>query len=218
MGFAGGLTFSETTKQVKATLEDSIITTDFAFTNKTDKAIEIQKCQASCSCLQAGVAGGKLRYEPGESGVIRTKFDMGASTGEVEKQVAIFVDDDRDTAPSTTLKLDVLIPEIISIEPKTVKWDIDAPATPQTLVFTIPGADPIHLKNAGSTNPNFKSDLKTVEDGRKYELVITPVDTKTTTVAVFRIDSDCKIEKHRVQQVYAVVKPAGKGEPKPAAR
>jgi len=207
LGFGGGLTFPETTKQLKATLEDSIVTTDFAFTNKTAKVIEIKQVQPSCSCISAGVEGGKLRYAPGESGVIRTKFDMGASTGDVEKQVAVFVDDDKETSPSATLKLDVHIPVVFNIEPKTAKWDTGSDPAPKTLTFTVEGADPIHVKQVTCSNPAFKFELKTVEDGRRYELTITPSDTKATSIGAFRIDTDCKIERHRAQQAYAVIRP-----------
>jgi hypothetical protein len=48
--------------------------------------------------------------------------------------------------------------------------------------------------------------LKTVEEGKKYDLVVTPGSIDAPGLAVIRIETDCGISKHRVQQAFAVVR------------
>lgn len=215
---AGGLNFPESTKEIKAPADAVEIVADFPFTNSSDKAVEIKRYDAGCSCMAVGVEGGKLIYQPGESGVIRAKFDMSNYSGDVEKPIGIWLDGDPEKAPSVTLLVKAHIPEVVRIEPKTVKWDVGSPAAPQTMKITIEGEDKVHVLSVSNSNENFLKELKTIEDGRSYELVITPKDTSISGLSVFRFETDCKIERHKFKQAFASIRralPSEASKPKP---
>lgn len=218
MAFAGGLTFTETSKVVDAKPSDTVVKASFAFTNKSDSKVTIRRIESSCSCLASGADGKKLDYAPGESGKIEADFDVGASTGSVEKQIAVWVDGDPESKPSGQLTLKVKIPEVIVIEPKTVKWDVGGEIKPQTITFTIDWPEPVHLTKVTTSSTAFKHELKTITAGKKYELVITPLDSKEPNLAVFHIDTDCKLEKYHEVMAYAVVRRPLASEAKPAAK
>ena len=203
---AAGLTFPETVKEIRAPADATFITMDFPFTNKSDKAAEIKRYDAGCSCVSAGVESGKLIYQPGESGVIRTQFDMSEFSGDVEKPVYVFLDGDTDKVPSVVLMLKVHIPEVVKIATKTLKWDVGAPATPQTIQMTVEGDDKVNIVSVTGSNPNFLHELKVIEAGRSYELIITPKDTSVSGLGVFRIETDCKIERHKFKQTFASIR------------
>jgi hypothetical protein len=203
---AAGLSFSENVKELKAPADATEIVADFPFTNSTDKPVEIKRYDAGCSCMAVGVEGGKLIYQPGEGGVIRAKFDMSNYSGDVEKPVGIWLDGDPDKAPSVQLLVKVHIPEVIKIEAKTVKWDVGAPATPQIIKLTVEGDDKVRILSVTHSNENFLQELKTIEDGRRYELIVTPKDTSISGLGVFRIETDCKIERHHFKQAFASIR------------
>ncbi len=215
---AAGLTFPEPVKELKAAADATEIIADFPFSNTSDKAVEIKRYDAGCTCVAVGVESGKLVYQPGESGVVRAKFDMSNYSGDVEKPVGIWLDNDPEKSPSIQLMVKVHIPEVLKIETKTVKWDVGAPPTPQIIKLIVEGDEKIRIVSVTHSNENFLQELKTVEDGRAYELVITPKDTKISGLGVFRIETDCKIERHKFKQAFASIRRALPSEVAPAKR
>ena len=205
---AGGLEFTETLKQVNASADAATVTTEFTFTNKGDKPASITKSDSGCSCLKVEISGGKLKYAPGESGVVRTTFEMGNFSGTVDKMVAVWIDDDPVDKPSTQLTVRVNIPILVALEPKTLKWDLGAKADPQTIHIQMAEGNSIHVTGVTSSSEAFACELKTVDDGKKYDLIVTPQTMDVPGMAVIRIETDCAISKHRTQQAFAVVRKA----------
>jgi len=203
---AAGLEFTELHKEVNATADASTVTTDFNFKNTGDKPVTIAKTDPGCSCLKVEISGGKLKYAPGESGVVRTTFDMGNFSGTVDKMVALWIDSDPPDKPSMTLTVRVHIPVLVALEPKTVKWNLGGKPEPQTIQIRMAEGKTIHVTGVKSSSPAFKCEVKTVEEGKKYDLIVTPLDIDAPGISVFRIETDCEISKHRIQQAFAVIR------------
>lgn len=211
----GGLEFTETLKEIHAGADASIVTTEFRFTNKGDKPASITKSDPGCSCLKVEISGGKFKYEPGESGVVRTTFEMGNFSGTVDKMVALWIDGDAADNPSTRLTVRVHIPVLVGLEPKTVKWEMGTKADPQIIRIQMAEGKPIHVTKVTSSSESFACELKTVEEGKKYDLVVTPRTLDTPGMSVIRIETDCAISKHRIQQAFAVMRKPSQPTAKP---
>jgi hypothetical protein len=203
---AAGLHFPETLKEIHAPVDATKVTALFEFTNRGDKPVSVRKYDAACSCMGLHIKDSKLRYAPGEAGVIRADFEMGNFSGTVDKVVAIWLDDDPESAPSVKLTVRVHIPVMVVVEPKTVSWQIGGEATPQSIRITMNDQRPIHVKAVTSSSPAFSTQLKTIEDGRLYELVVTPTKIGTPGMGILRIETDAAQEKNRLQQAFAVVR------------
>jgi hypothetical protein len=203
---AGGLEFTETLKEVDAGADATLVTTEFSFTNKGDKPASITKSDSGCSCLKIEISGGKLKYAPGESGVVRTTFEMGNFSGTVDKMVALWIDDDPVDNPSTRLTVRIHIPVLVELEPKTLKWDLGTKADPQIIRIQMAEGKSIRVTGVTSSSESFACELKTVEKGEKYDLIVTPRNIDTPGMTVIRVETDCAISKHRVQQAFAVVR------------
>lgn len=203
---AAALEFKELIKEIHAPADVTDVTTDFEFTNKSGKPVNIAKSDPGCSCLKVQISGGKLLYAPGESGVIRATFDMGNFSGTVDKLIALWLNDDAPDKPSMTLTVRVHIPVLVGVDPKTVKWEIGASADPQTIKVHMAGDKPIAVKNVKSSSESFTTELKTVVLGKEYEVIVTPKNMNAPGMAVIRIETDCEIAKHRTQQVFGVVR------------
>lgn len=209
---AGPLTFPEPVKELSPGVGETKVTADFSFKNETNKAVVVKEMQGDCSsCTSIEVMGGKKSFEPGESGVIRVNFDLGTAVGKVEKGASIWVDGDAKDAPSQRLTLKVNIPVLVDIQPKTVKWQVGQEMEPKTIQFRMQGDKPIHIKSVQASTEHFNQELKTVEEGRSYELVLSPKSPNTKALSIFRVETDCEVPNHRTQQVFAVVSgPAAK--------
>lgn len=207
------LDFKETLKEVHAPADAKTVTADFEFTNRSDKPVTVAKVDPTCSCISVKIKDGKLRYAPGESGLIRAEFDMGNFSGVVDKVVAVWLDDDPADKPSVALTVRVNIPVLISVEPKTVKWDVGGKGEPQVIQIVMNHSSPVRVTAVNSSSKAFKHELKSIEDGKRYELAVTPVDINTQGLAVIRIETDCDIARHRLQQAFAVVRKPTPGRP-----
>lgn len=205
LAHSASLEFEQLEKTIAAPADAMSVTADFNFTNKSDKAVTISKSDPGCSCLKVQISGGKLKYEPGESGVIRTTFDTGNFSGTVDKIIALWLDNAPDNSPTMRLTVHVQIPVLVGIEPRTVKWNIGEKVEPQTVKIVMAEGQSIHIAGITSSSTAFTHELKTIEDGKKYELIVTPLDATAPGMAVIRIETDCSIQKHRVQQAFAVV-------------
>lgn len=207
-GMAGEFTFETKLTEVEVPLDGRRVTADFKFENKSDEEVAIAKYNATCSCMTVQVKGGKLSYAPGESGVIRGVFDMGNFSGTVDKSVQLWLDDDPEEAPSVTLTARIHIPVLVDVEPKTLRWDVGGKMESQTITVSMKHDEPIKVTSVNCANPDFKIELKVVEEGKKYELEVSPTDNESQSIGLISIETDCAIKKHAVQRAYTIIRTA----------
>jgi hypothetical protein len=203
---AAGLDFETLLQEIHMDSDAAQATADFKFTNTSDKPLSIMKYDAACSCMGVTISGGKLRYAPGESGVVRATFHMGNFSGTVDKSVVLWMSGDPQGAPSKQLTVRVHIPVLVEVTPKTLQWDVDGAAKSQSIRVVMNHKSPIQVTQVTSSSEAFTHELKTITAGKEYEIVVTPTATKTPGLAVFRIETDCEISRHRIQQAFAVIR------------
>lgn len=206
---AAGLDFAETSKEVHITADAETAAVEFNFTNKSGNPVTIAKADAGCACMKILFSGGKLTYGPGETGVLRAVFNIGNASGSVEKIIALWLDTAPTNPPSQSISVRIQIPTPITLEPKTLKWESGGKPEPQTVHIRMAEGKPIHVTAIKPSTEEFSCELKVVEEGRSYDLVVTPRDVTKPALSAIRIETDCEIQKHQVQQAFAVVhKPA----------
>lgn len=210
---AAGLAFKAPVQDLHVTSEARSATVDFEFTNRSDQPVEITKYDPNCSCMSVSVRDAKMVYAPGESGLIRAVFDLGNLAGAVEKSVAIYVDKDPLGKPSVILTTRIHIPVVVAVEPKAVTWELGSNPEPRRIRITMNGTKPIRVTGVTCSSESFKQELKTLEEGKSYELVVTPVDMGTPGMAILRVETDCEVARHRIQQAFASVRRTAPGNP-----
>ncbi|MBB5353528.1 hypothetical protein HNR46_003789 [Haloferula luteola] len=203
---AGGLTFESASQEATAELEQTEVIVDFPFSNESDTAVTIQRYEAACSCTSVKVKGGKMRYEPGEKGLIRTVFDLGTFVGDTSKSIQLWVDDDPATRPSVVLQAKIHIPVLVSLEPKTLRWEPNDALSPKTITVTMSHSEPIHVSKVACGNESFHTQIKTIEDGKLYEIEVTPVSTEKPALGIISIETDCKVARHATQRAFAMIR------------
>ena len=212
-----GLHF-ETPLMVLPVAADALTTVvDFSFTNDSGQAVTIDKVEKTCTCLAVEVSDSKLHYAPGEDGVIRATFALDNLIGEVEKTFHIYLKGDVLDHPTHTLTVRVQIPVLVKLSEKSLKWTRGGPAEPQRIEIEMAHTKPIRVVSTQSSSEGFKLELKTLSEGQRYELWVTPLSTAEPGLAVIRVETDCEIPRHRLQQVFAVIRnetPAREGAAK----
>lgn len=203
---AGTLKFDQLTKEIRAGVDARIVTSDFTFKNETQEDVVIDRYDAACTCINAKIKGGKLVYKPGESGVIRADFDMSLFSGTVDKSVAIWLTGDPVNKPSIVLTTHIVIPVLVEVEPKTLIWEVGSKAEPKSVTLTMNHDEPIRVTGVSGADARFKQELKVIEEGKKYEVVVTPSDTAKVGMGVVHIETDCTVQRHRSHRIFTVVR------------
>lgn len=215
LAHSAALDFESVIQQVHAPTDALSVTAEFKFTNNSDKPVSIANSDSGCTCVKVETAGGKLRYDPGESGVLRATYTMGNFSGTVDKVIALWINNDPPEKPSINLTVRVHVPVLIAVEPKTVKWAVGGESKPQTIQIRMAEGETIHVTGLKSSSEAFTCELKTIEAGRKYDITVTPRKLDSPSLAVIRIETDCKNPKQQVQQAFAVASKSPQGAAKP---
>lgn len=211
---AAELKFETKLRELKISADETKAVTEFPFKNESSEEAEIVEYTSGCSCLSASISpAGKLKYQPGESGVIRSEFELSALAGTVDKAVAIRLKGDPPDQPSVVLTTRIHIPVLVEMEPKTLFWNIGEEAKPKSVTLTMKHGEPIKVVKISGADSRFTQELKTIEEGKKYEIVITPAATDKVAMGVVHIETDCKLQRHRSHRVFMVVR----NQPKTAA-
>lgn len=201
------LDFEHSLREIRASADDRTVTATFDFTNSSERTVVIRDVDAGCTCLSVSFRGDKRSYAPGESGQLSADFEVGTFSGTVDRVMGLWLDDDPEANPSLRLTVRVHIPVLVDMEPKTLRWSLGGDPEPQVVTITMNGEDPIHVLNVTSTLDQFTPELKVIEEGRRYELTVTPTDVSKPGLAIIRLETDCAVARHRIQQAFAVVRP-----------
>jgi hypothetical protein len=204
-GAAGRLEFEALIKEVHAPVDAATVVVDFPFSNKSGKTVTIRRHESYCSCMSVSLKEGKTEYRDGESGVVRAVFDMGNFSGEIDKAVGLFLDGDGGGEPSVVLTARVHIPVVVEAEPRTLRWTVGDGGGEKRIRIRMRHTRPVCIVKVSCTSAAFRFSHRAVKEGEEYELAIAPVDAGKPGLAVFRIETDCDVAKHRVQQVFAVI-------------
>ena len=204
---AAELKFETKLREFTVAADAATVVAQFPFKNESKEEVEIVEYTAACSCITASInPKGKLKYAPGESGIIRAEFELSALAGTVEKSVALRLNGDREDEPSVTLVTRITIPVLVEVEPKTLTWSIGEGVKPKTVTLTMHHDEPIHVVSLNAQDKRFSQELKTIEDGKKYEIIVTPTATDAAAMGVVHIETDCKLTRHRSQRLFMVVR------------
>lgn len=202
----GSLTFENKTLETTATLGAKEIQINFLFENKTNKAIEIERIEAPCSCLNTRLREEKKIYKAGEKGELSATLTIANLSGIVEKEVRVWQKGDPLDKPSHLLTIKMTIPELITIEPKSLIWKIGEDATAKSCKIIIHQEEPIKITEVTASNPAFQVELVALKEGQEYQLIVTPKETSVHTLGILNIKTDSKIMNYQSISAYATIK------------
>ncbi len=158
----------------------------FHFTNRGERPVSITGVRTTCSCTAA--TPDKTRFAPGESGSIAARLKVSRGPGLVSKFIYVSTDEPQDLG--TALELGCLERQFMSADKSWMTWRIGEAADTRTIRLTVDDERPIHIREVRTTPAGFTHELKTLVDGRAYELRITPTDTAAKHRQDFELTTD----------------------------
>ena len=165
---------------------DTEIVGIYEFENVGDYPVTIREVIPSCGCTTAKLD--KKVYQPGEVGQIDALFTLGHRIGLQRKNIRVVTDDEQQ--PVKILVLQVLIPELLRISPRLIYWHLSEEPTPKSAYVQIVGDKPIIVKSVSSSSSIIKPLLKTLDEGRLYEIILEPTILHFPIKALITLQTD----------------------------
>lgn len=203
----GQLVYDTTRLDLKAKADEDELKAVYKFTNKGKEDVRVLRVETSCGCLKA--AADKEIYAPGESGVINAVFQLSKFTGQQEKAITVISNEKEN--PRQKLRVAVDIPKVVEITPQLLEWKVGEEAKTKSFRIKVPHTDPVKILSVKPSRDTFAYEMKVIEEGRDYEIFLTPTSTEAPMLGVLRIETDCAIEKHKRQMAFFSI-----SKPRPA--
>lgn len=180
---AVGLKWEATRQELTMTKGEQRVSSQFFFTNTLPSAVQIHSVQTSCGCV--GVEWLKKAYEPGESGVIKVRFEPDGRRGRQEKTIIVRMTDKK--IPDAVLTLHIEVPDSIKVHPEKLAWKIGDPPEPKAFEITVLEPEATTLKTVQPLGSDFQAELKKVEGG-VYQVEVKPLTTERALKGRLRLD------------------------------
>jgi hypothetical protein len=166
--------FASTTFDFGRIQQGEIVKHAFVFTNTGGAALEILEVKPGCGCTAAGAWD--KRVEPGRTGSIPIQFSSAGFGGTVAKTATVICNDP--VRSNLFLQITGTVWKPIDIVPAIAMFQVNAESpTNETKVLRILSnlEEPVTLSDLQCNNASFKTELKTVREGKEFELLVTAV-------------------------------------------
>jgi putative membrane protein len=199
---SGGLVFDTEVFSYKADPSEKQFTATFHIRNEGPKKVTITKLDTSCTCLS--VTADRMEMDPGSESTLTAVFDIAKLSGESEKNILVMTDDP--DMPRKRLAVEVSVPPIVEISPTIAEWTVGEKLQTREIVFKVLRTEPIRILEATSSRRQVSLEMKTIEEGREYRLILTPEATDDILLGFVSIKTDCELEQHQRMMAYFAVK------------
>jgi hypothetical protein len=208
--------FAETKHDFGRVESGRMVKHDFVFTNTGSALLEITNVRTSCGCTTPGAWD--RRVAPGKSGIIPVQFSSAGYGGPVTKMIVVFCNDPAQT--NVTLRLEGTIWKPIDVMPAYAVFNLQPEVvTNEVRVIRIRSnlEEPVFIYEPTWTNRAFQAALKTVREGREFELavdVVAPLEHPGITSTTIELKTSSPkmplltVAAHAVMQAAVIVTPA----------
>lgn len=173
----------------------------FSFRNAGDAPVNIRRIQTNCDCLEARTD--KTIYLPGEAGLVAARFVVGERTGPHERTITV-VTDDSPTPKKLTVRVEVPAPVLPA--PRSLEWRIGEEPREQAAILEVAAGLTVRFTETHASNDHVAARLETIEEGRRYRLLVTPLSTAAAANAAVRAKGITPDGEALVVSVYANVR------------
>lgn len=201
-GFAWAeLVFEERTIEKTVAAGADSVDVVFKFKNTGDATETITAIRTNCSCTIAELE--KKVYKPDESGEIKVHFDIGERIGFWESEVYLKIEGREDT----WLTVKMTIPEILTMNPRVVTWNVDDELTEKTIELHLNEEIGGSIKSITPTDERLEAKLS-VKSKNNYLLTIKPTSTGERFYGRIKIMVDMGVGKsERLFNAYVTILP-----------
>jgi hypothetical protein len=197
---SGGLVFSPQFQEIEANPGDNSVVVFFTVENTTGEGIKVASIRSGCTCLDVTID--KDPIPAGEKAIITGEFDISELRGRSIKSIS--VKPDRKSRP-VVLSTSIQIEEIYTLTESLTTWKVgDKPET-KRVEFRVLRDEPIRILSAESQREEVTCEIEVIEEGRAYDLKLTPNSTDGSLLGIVRIESDCELENYARPLAYYAI-------------
>ena len=164
------ITFSSATVDLGTVTKGDPAAKRVTFVNTGSAPLTITNIKPSCGCTT--VEGWKQTVAPGQTGSFELKLDTARFNGLVTKNVDV---ESNASNGMVHLSLKALIWSPVTLNPAMVSFGPVLKGTkiePRSIEITVNDAEPLKIAGATGDNPYFQTEMKPIEEGRKYLLTV----------------------------------------------
>lgn len=189
---SGTVFFSPAAQSIHVEAGIESVTAIIQVSNTGEKPVVINKLESGCSCLSVSMKN--RRIEPGKVETISGVFSTEKLSGEAEKSITVGTDQEgeRDVFLTVNLNIDPLY----TITENMTSWKIGEKPTAKVITFQVARDKPIKITKASSSRDEMSCDIRMIEEGRRYELLLKPSSTSSHLLGFVRIETNCELEHH----------------------
>ena len=194
-----GLSYSPEVFKIHAKPAEDVVTARYEVKNSGNKTVRIINLEPTCHCLDARASGDQIA--PGATVIVEADFSLEKLVGISEKMIIVHTDDP--DASEIRLGVQVQVDPIYSIEPLTLDWKVGEDPKPKEIVFKVVRDEPIKIEDVQHSRESvFTVEVRTIEPGREYRLVLTPNSTEKELLGFVKVFTDCEIDKYARELMY----------------
>ncbi len=151
-------------------LQGEIVVHDFELKNTGGSVLKVERVKPACGCTTVDHT---KEIPPGGVGKITLKIETKKFSGTVKKTAEVTTNASR---ASQRLTMTGKIDPAVKVEPKLPRMEVIRDVTPEPLTVTLTRASkhPVVIKGVSSKNEVVKPELKVVEDGEVYQILVSP--------------------------------------------
>lgn len=193
----GDLVFRPGFQAIRTSAAKETVEVEFKGTNRSNQPIKIKLLESRCACLSVEIDTDPV--PPGETATVTGVFDISKMRGISEKRIMISTEQHPEVQ---FLRSRIEIAPIYTIEPSMTSWKIGEDPETKIVEFRVAREEPIHILSAESKREEVSCQVEVVEEGRAYNLRLTPDSTENTLLGIVRIETDCELEHHARPLIY----------------
>lgn len=161
---------TEKTLKLDPTLEEA--TETFSVVNVGDKPVTVLSIKGTCGCTNADMD--KKLLKPGDTATLTATMSTGVRIENKTVQVAVETDDPANSDVILSIVRDVS--EAARVEPGSVTWEFDPEMSTKVVEVELKMPN-TRIASVANVPAGFKAELKTLEEGKRYQVEITPEGT-----------------------------------------
>ncbi len=197
----GSVEFSPAEQYISAKLGTKEVEFVYTAVNLGDKPVKILEVDAGCACIEE--SADPMVIPPGGSSRISAIYSTEKVGHLAEKKLYLRTDEPGTREAILLVKLEM--EQIYKIDNSLTTWAKGKKADTKVVNFEVTRPEPIHLLSATSSRSEVKAELKELEKGKKYQILLTPESTGSNLLGMVRLETDCEIEAHARPLLYMTI-------------
>lgn len=188
---AGGLVFQPAFQVYRAEAGQRRVEVTFSVSNQGDKEVAIDRIISGCECLSVEISESPV---PANSNAAITGiFDTEKLRGQSERKITVYLEG-RSRPVFLTTRIET--EPVYTITEEMTSWEIGSPPETKRVEFRVVRDEPVRVLSAESKRMEVSCELVTIEEGRAYDLLLTPTSTNESLLGIVRLETDCEIESY----------------------